>query len=195
MVHMVTEAEKPPTCRLPAETRRWCKAVWSESLRTSRAEGVNPSRGQERLNKPDQRVSEQEKSGILLLAPFVLLGSRLTGRCPLTTGGAQGFTESTYSNANLIQKHSHTHSESCLTGSVSAKLFSHVQLLAIPGTVACQAPLSMGFSSKSTGVGCQFLLRQIFLTQGSNPSLLSLLHWQADSLPTTPSRKPVKALR
>lgn len=37
VVHMVTEAEKPPTCCLPAETRRWCKAVWSESLRTSRS--------------------------------------------------------------------------------------------------------------------------------------------------------------
>ena len=29
---------------------------------------------------------------------------------------------------------------------------------------------------KNTGVGCHFLLQGIFLTQGSNPSLL---HWQA----------------
>ena len=35
-------------------------------------------------------------------------------------------------------------------------------------TVARQAPLSMGFSSKNTGVGCRFLLQGIFLTQGSN---------------------------
>lgn len=49
----------PTMCRLHAETRRWCKAVWSESLRTSRAEGVNPSRGQERLNEP-QCIGEQE---------------------------------------------------------------------------------------------------------------------------------------
>ena len=35
-------------------------------------------------------------------------------------------------------------------------------------TVALQAPLSMGFSSKNTGVGCRFLLQGIFLTQGSN---------------------------
>ena len=34
---------------------------------------------------------------------------------------------------------------------------------------------------KSTGVGCHFLLQGIFLTQGSNPRLLYLLHW--DSLP------------
>ena len=33
---------------------------------------------------------------------------------------------------------------------------------------------------KNTGVGCHFLLQGIFLTQGSN---LSLLHWQMDSLP------------
>ena len=48
-----------------------------------------------------------------------------------------------------------------------------------PGTVAHQAPLSMGFSSKNTGVGCPALLQGIFLTLGSDPvsrptSLLSL---------------------
>ena len=32
---------------------------------------------------------------------------------------------------------------------------------------------------KNTGVGCHFLLQGIFPTQGSNPSLLCLLHWQA----------------
>ena len=32
-------------------------------------------------------------------------------------------------------------------------------------------------------MGCHFLLQGIFLTQGLNPSLLCLLHWQADSLP------------
>ena len=31
--------------------------------------------------------------------------------------------------------------------------------------------------------GCHFLLQGIFLTQGSNPHLLCLLHWQVDSLP------------
>ena len=32
-------------------------------------------------------------------------------------------------------------------------------------------------------MGCHFLLQGIFLTQGSNPHLLHLLHQQADSLP------------
>ena len=40
-----------------------------------------------------------------------------------------------------------------------------------PWTVACQAPLSMGFprQPKGSGVGCHFLLLGIFLAQGSNP--------------------------
>ena len=33
-------------------------------------------------------------------------------------------------------------------------------------TVACQAPLSMEFSGKNTGVSCHALLQQIFPTQG-----------------------------
>ena len=36
---------------------------------------------------------------------------------------------------------------------------------------------------KSTGMDCHALLQGIFLTQGSNPHLLSLLHWQWSSLP------------
>ena len=42
---------------------------------------------------------------------------------------------------------------------------------------------------KFTGVGCHALLRGIFLTQGSIVRLLSLLHWQASSLPLAPHRK------
>ena len=38
------------------------------------------------------------------------------------------------------------------------------------------------FPGKNIGLGCHFLLQGIFLTQGSNPHLLCLLHWQADSL-------------
>ena len=39
------------------------------------------------------------------------------------------------------------------------------------------------FPVKNTGAGCHFLLQGIFPAQGSNPCLLRLLHWQADSLP------------
>ena len=38
------------------------------------------------------------------------------------------------------------------------------------------------FLGKNTGVGCHFLLQGIFLTQGSNLHLLSLLNWRAYSL-------------
>ena len=44
------------------------------------------------------------------------------------------------------------------------------------------------FSGQNTRVGHHFLLQGIFPTQGSN---LSLLHWQADSLPLVPPGKPL----
>ena len=57
---------------------------------------------------------------------------------------------------------------------------SRVQLFVTPWTAACWSPLSMDFPSKNTGVGCHFLLQEIFLTQGSN---LGLLHcWQSPAL-------------
>ena len=59
---------------------------------------------------------------------------------------------------------------------------SHVQLFQIPWTVVCQAPLSVEFSSKNTGLGCHFFLQGIFPTRGWNPQVLCLLHWQLDSL-------------
>ena len=73
------------------------------------------------------------------------------------------------------------------TACLCAQLLSHVWLFVTPWTVASQAPLSMGLSSKNTGVGCQTLLQGIFMTQGSNPCLLCLLHWQVGSLPQVPS--------
>ena len=39
---------------------------------------------------------------------------------------------------------------------------------------------------KNTGVDCHFFLQGIFPTQGLNPHLLCLLHWQASSLPLAP---------
>ena len=42
---------------------------------------------------------------------------------------------------------------------------------------------------KNTGVGCH-ALQVILLIQGSNPHLLWLLHWQADSLPLSHPGSP-----
>ena len=44
---------------------------------------------------------------------------------------------------------------------VKVKSLSRVRLFATPWTAAYQAPPSMGFSSKSTGVGCRCLLPQV----------------------------------
>ena len=55
--------------------------------------------------------------------------------------------------------------------------FSRIRLFATPWPVACQAPLSVGFSRQEyTGVGGHVLLQEISLTQGSNPRLLSTFH-------------------
>ena len=45
---------------------------------------------------------------------------------------------------------------------------------------------------KNTGVGYHFLLQGIFLTQGWNPGLQSLLLWQVDSLPPSCLGSPIR---
>ena len=54
------------------------------------------------------------------------------------------------------------------------------KVIPTPWTVAHLCPWNS--AGKNTGVGCHFLLQGIFPTQGSNPHLLHLLHWQAGSL-------------
>ena len=53
--------------------------------------------------------------------------------------------------------------------------------------IALQAPLTIGFPGKNTGVGCHFPLQGIFLIQGWNTTILS---WQADSLPLNHQGSP-----
>ena len=57
-------------------------------------------------------------------------------------------------------------------------------------TVAFQDPLSTKFSRQEYWSGCHFLLHGIFLTYRLKLLLLHPLHWQADSLPLVPPRKP-----
>ena len=61
--------------------------------------------------------------------------------------------------------------------------FSRVQLFEMLWTVTLCAQDSPG---KNTGVGCIALLQGIFPTQGSNPHLLHLLHWQVGSVALVP---------
>ena len=69
--------------------------------------------------------------------------------------------------------------------------FSHVWLFATLWTIARQAPLSMGFSRQDYWSGLPCPPPRIFPTQGLNPCLLCLLHWQESSLPLAPSGKPL----
>ena len=57
---------------------------------------------------------------------------------------------------------------------VHAQLLSHIQLLVTPCSSLDFSAHGI-FPSKSTGMGCHFLLQGIFLTQGLNLNLLCLL--------------------
>ena len=74
---------------------------------------------------------------------------------------------------------------------VCAHLLSHVQLFVTPWTVVRQAPLSIDSPGKNTGVGCYFFLWGYSPTQGLNPHLLHLLHWQTVSLPLSHLGSPI----
>ena len=71
-----------------------------------------------------------------------------------------------------------------------AKLLSSAQLFATLWTIARQAPLSMDFPGKKTGVACHALLQGIFPTWGSNMQLLHIMHYQVGSLPLAPPGNP-----
>ena len=64
--------------------------------------------------------------------------------------------------------------------------FSWLQLFATLWTVGLHSPGSFVHGDspdKNTGVSCQELLQEIFLTQGWNLYLLQFLPWQESSLP------------
>ena len=67
--------------------------------------------------------------------------------------------------------------------------FSHVQLFTTLCTIACQAPLSMGFSRQEywSGLPCPPL--GDLPHPGTDPSLLHRLHRQVNSLPLAPPGK------
>ena len=74
------------------------------------------------------------------------------------------------------------------TGSRTIIIFLRPELCSYLVTESCPTlcdPTSLlclwDFPGENSGVGCHFLLQEIFPIQGSN---LSLLHWQMDSLPS-----------
>ncbi|XP_070336638.1 coiled-coil domain-containing protein 171 isoform X1 [Odocoileus virginianus] len=60
---------------------------------------------------------------------------------------------------------------------------------------AVKVPMSMDSPGKNLGVGCHFLLQGIFPTQGLNPCLLHLLHWQSLSEAKMELRRKDQSLR
>ena len=70
-----------------------------------------------------------------------------------------------------------------------AQSFSSVQLC---NPMDCRLLCLWNSPGKNTGVGCHVLLQGIFLTQGSNPSLL---HWQVGSLPLNHLGSPYQGAR
>ena len=78
-----------------------------------------------------------------------------------------GVTESNYHFHFPIIKEIHGYYVCMLSHSVMSDS-------ATTRTVAHQAPLSMGFCRKNTGVGCHFPLQRIFLTQESKLTSLAL---------------------
>ena len=67
--------------------------------------------------------------------------------------------------------------------------FSHVQLYTIPWTIACQIPLTMGFSRQEVGY---HVLLQGFLLTGTEPMSLVSLALKSTFLPLAPPRKPLR---
>ena len=63
-----------------------------------------------------------------------------------------------------------------------ACMLSRVPLFATHGLQPSRLLCPWDFPGENTGVGCHFLVQRIFLAQGSNLPLLSLLLQQADSL-------------
>ena len=77
-------------------------------------------------------------------------------------------------------------------GAYCAQMFSCVWLFATAWTIACQVPLSMGFSRQEYWSGFPWLLQGIFLTQGSNLHLLDLLQWGRFPTSVPPGKSCIK---
>ena len=72
---------------------------------------------------------------------------------------------------------------------ISGKGFSHVRLFVTPWTIACQAPLSVGFSRQEYWSGLPFPSPGDLPDPGIEPRSPKL---QADTLTSEPSAKPMK---
>ena len=71
--------------------------------------------------------------------------------------------------------------------------FSHVWPCVTLWTVACQAPLFIGFSRQEYSIGLPWPPPEDLLDLGIEPASLMLLHWQAGSL-VPPGKRPTSGI-
>ena len=90
-------------------------------------------------------------------------------------------------NYSKITQLTHTHTQTHIYVCVCATLLSHVQLFATLWTLACQAPLSVGFSRQEYWSRLPYLPLGDLPNAGIEPRSPTL---QADSLPAEPPEKP-----
>ena len=72
--------------------------------------------------------------------------------------------------------------------------FSHVQLLGTLWSIACQAPLSMGFSRQEHWCGLPFPPPEDLPDPGTRPAFLTSPELVAGALPLVPPGKPILIL-
>ena len=77
---------------------------------------------------------------------------------------------------------------------VCVRLLSHVWCIAIPWTVAHQAPLSMRFSSQEYWSGLPFPTPEDLLEPGIETVSPCLLHWQVCALPLSHLGSPLREI-
>ena len=82
-----------------------------------------------------------------------------------------------------------------LRACMHAKSLQSCPTLCDPMDRSPQAPLSMGFSRQEYWNRLTFSFQGIFLTQGSNPHLLYLLHWQVRLFTTSATSVHAKSLQ
>ena len=103
--------------------------------------------------------------------------------CPSPTPGACSNSSLSSRWCHPIISSSVVPFSSCLQSFPASRSFQMNQFFASGGP----SILLWNFSGKNTGVGFHFTLQEIFPNQGTVPSLLCLLHWQADSITSSTS--------
>ena len=120
------------------------------------------------------RLGEEKETMI----DFIFLVSKITADCNFTHKIKRHLFLGRKIMANLVCMCVCAHTCVCTQSLI------YVRLFVTPYTIACQVPLSMGFSPQDYwSVGCHFLLQGVFLIQGSDLCLWHFLHWQEESLP------------